>query len=70
MVDHSDFIPKRFLPTFKSHFIEVYLHDIPGLAEPFIYLCVSGRAMQTDGLFQRKRPAGLHGLPQAPPFGV
>lgn len=38
IVDHSEIIPERFLPTFNSHVIEAYLHTIPGLAEHFIYM--------------------------------
>lgn len=38
VVDHSEFIPRDNLPTFNSHVIEAYLHEIPGLAEHYIYL--------------------------------
>ena len=38
IVDHKEFIPERFLPTFNSHVIEAYLHKIPGLAEHYLYL--------------------------------
>ena len=38
VVDHKDFIPEQYLPTFNSHVIEAYLHTIPGLAEHYIYL--------------------------------
>ncbi len=37
MVNHEDYIPKRFLPCFNSSLIEIYLHRIPGLAEHFVY---------------------------------
>lgn len=37
VVLHSDIIPARFLPTFNSATIEMFLHEIPGLAEEFIY---------------------------------
>ncbi|KAF5829710.1 hypothetical protein DUNSADRAFT_15590 [Dunaliella salina] len=36
-VDHTDFIPKEFLPTFSAPAIEAHLHRIPGLSEHFIY---------------------------------
>lgn len=36
IVKHSDFIPKRYLPTFNSNTIELNLHRIPGLTERFI----------------------------------
>ncbi|MDR0827479.1 MAG: Stealth CR1 domain-containing protein [Desulfovibrio sp.] len=38
IVDHKEFIPEQFLPTFNSHVIEAWLHTIPGLAEHYIYL--------------------------------
>jgi hypothetical protein len=38
IVDHKEFIPKQYLPTFNSHVIEAYLHNIPDLAEHYIYL--------------------------------
>lgn len=34
---HSDFIPKKFLPTFNSTSIEMFLQFIPDLSEHFIY---------------------------------
>ncbi len=37
LVDHSDFIPKEFLPTYNSVVIERYIHRIPGLADRFVY---------------------------------
>ena len=37
IVEHKDFIPLRFLPTFSSHPIELNLHRIKGLAEKFVY---------------------------------
>lgn len=38
IVNHSDYIPKEYLPTFSSHPIELNLHRIKGLSEHFIYL--------------------------------
>ncbi len=37
IVNHSDVIPKEFLPTFNSRAIENYLHHIPNLSEYYIY---------------------------------
>ncbi len=37
IVNHKDFIPEEYLPTFSSHVIEMNLHRIPDLAEHFIY---------------------------------
>lgn len=37
IVDHRDYIPSEYLPTFSSHTIELNLHRIEGLAEHFVY---------------------------------
>lgn len=37
IIDHADFIPKEYLPTFNSHTIELNFHRIPGLSEQFVY---------------------------------
>ena len=37
IVNHEDFIPKQFLPCFKSTSIEMHLHKIPDLSEHFVY---------------------------------
>lgn len=37
LVKHSDFIDKKFLPTFNSHTIELNIHRIKGLSKKFVY---------------------------------
>lgn len=37
IVNHNDFIPSKYLPTFNSHVIEWNFHRIEGLTENFIY---------------------------------
>lgn len=37
LVDHKDFIPEEYLPTFSSHVIELNFHRIEGLSEQFVY---------------------------------
>lgn len=37
VVYHRDFIPEKYLPLFNSQSIEMFLKDIPGLSERFIY---------------------------------
>lgn len=37
IVLHEEFIPKKYLPTFNSTCIEMFLHNIPGLSERFLY---------------------------------
>lgn len=36
VVDHKDYIPKEYLPTFNSNCIEANLHRIKGLSEHFV----------------------------------
>lgn len=36
-VKHTDYIPKKYLPTFSSRAIELNLHRIENLAEQFVY---------------------------------
>ncbi len=37
IVNHKDYIPDRYLPTFSSHTIELNLHRIKGLSNKFVY---------------------------------
>ena len=37
IVNHKDYIPEKYLPTFNSHTIELNLHRINGIAEQFVY---------------------------------
>lgn len=37
LVDHKDYIPEKFLPSFNSSVLECHLHRIPDLAENFVY---------------------------------
>lgn len=37
IINHKDYIPERFLPTFSSHTIELNIHRINDLSEHFIY---------------------------------
>lgn len=37
IVFHRDFIPEKYLPTFNSRAMEMFLHRIPGLSERFLY---------------------------------
>ena len=39
IVNHKDYIPEKYLPTFSSHPIELNMHRIPGLSEHFVYFC-------------------------------
>ena len=37
IVNHKDYIPEEFLPTFSSHPIELNIHRISGMSEHFVY---------------------------------
>lgn len=37
IVNHEDYIPEEYLPTFSSHPIELNMHRIEGLSEHFVY---------------------------------
>lgn len=38
IVNHKDYIPKEYLPTYSSHVLELNFHRIKGLSEKFVYL--------------------------------
>lgn len=37
LVNHTDYMPNEFLPTFNSNAIELGMHRINGLSERFVY---------------------------------
>lgn len=37
IIKHEDYIPKKYLPTFSSHVIELNLHRIKDLSDNFVY---------------------------------
>lgn len=39
VVNHRDYIPEQYLPTFSSIPIELNIHRIPDLSEHFVYFC-------------------------------
>ena len=56
IVNHKDYIPEKYLPTFSSRPIELNLHRIPGLSEHFVYFNddMSLNAPVTPDFFFRK----------------
>jgi len=52
LVDHKDYIPSEYLPTFSSHTIELNLHRIGDLSEQFVYfnddLCLTALTTAED----------------------
>lgn len=54
VVDHREILPPDALPTFNSQAIETALHQVPGLAEHFVYLnddVFLGRATRPEMFF-------------------
>lgn len=59
IVRHKDFIPPKYLPLFNSSSIELFLHDIPGLAEHFVYFnddMFVTAPVGTEDLFEDGKP--------------
>ncbi len=59
IVNHKDFIPSKYLPTFSSHTIELNFHRIPDLSEQFIYFnddMIPLRPLTEDMFFQNGLP--------------
>ena len=60
IVNHKDYIPEEYLPTFNSNTIDLNFHRIPGIAEQFLYF--------NDDMFviQKSEPEDffVNGLPK------
>ena len=59
IVNHRDYIPEKYLPTFSSHPIELNLHRIPNLSEHFVYFCddmLLNNAVTPDFFFRKGKP--------------
>lgn len=59
IVLHKDIIPEKYLPTFNSCTIEMFLPFIPGLGEQFIYFnddCFPIRPCREEDFFVNGRP--------------
>lgn len=59
LVDHRDFIPQSYLPTFNCNVIELNLHRIEGLSEHFVYFnddVFLMRPCQPEDFFQAGQP--------------
>ena len=58
-MNHSDFIPRQYLPTFNSITIEHYIHKIPGLSERYIYFnddVMVNHPMRKRDFFKKGKP--------------
>lgn len=59
VIPHTEIIDQAYLPTFNSHVIESYLHQIPDLSEHFLYLnddCFIWQPLEIDDFFT---PGGI-----------
>ena len=59
IVYHRDYIPAKYLPTFSSSVIEMFIHKIPDLAENFIYSCddmLFIKPIPEDMFFKNNKP--------------
>lgn len=65
IVNHKDYIPKEYLPTFNSHTIELNMHRIEDLSEKFVYfnddMFLSDYVKESD-FFVDNLPCDLFGL--------
>ncbi len=65
IVNHREYIPEKYLPTFNSHTIELNLHRIDGLAENFVYfnddMFLTGPVEKEDFFFEGQ-PCDVYGL--------
>lgn len=65
IVNHKDYIPKKYLPTFNSHTIELNLHRIDGLSDKFVYfnddMYIVNKVKEKD-FFVKELPCDLFSL--------
>lgn len=71
IVNHKDYIPSEYLPTFNSNVIELLIHKIPNLSEQFILFnddCYINKPVRKEDFFNSKgRPLDAGVLsPQLP----
>ncbi|MDO5292851.1 MAG: stealth family protein [bacterium] len=65
IVNHKDYIPEEYLPTFNANTIELNLHRIEGLAEQFVYfnddMFITNHVKPTD-FFKDGKPRDIFAL--------
>lgn len=62
IVNHRDYIPEEYLPTFNADTIELFMHRIEGLAEHFVYFnddCFCIAPLTPDHFFHDGLPRDL-----------
>ncbi|MBQ1660011.1 MAG: Stealth CR1 domain-containing protein [Clostridia bacterium] len=65
IVNHRDYIPEKYLPTFSSHCIELNLHRIKGLSDRFVYFnddMFILKPMEQEEFFKNGMPCDTFGL--------
>lgn len=65
IVNHTDYIPAKYLPTFNSHTIELNMHRIPGLANNFVYFnddMFLTNNVEKEDFFINGAPCDVYGL--------
>ncbi len=65
IVNHRDYIPHEYLPTFNSHTIELNMHRIEGLSEHFVYFnddMFLTRPVSPEDFFRDGKPMDTFGL--------
>lgn len=65
LINHTDFIPKEYLPTFNANTIELNLHRIKGLSEQFVFFnddMFLINAMKREDFFDQDIPKYVAGL--------
>lgn len=65
IVNHKDYIPQEYLPTFSSHCIELNFHRISGLAEQFVYFnddMFLTKPAKPEDFFKNGKPRDTFGL--------
>lgn len=65
IVNHKDYIPPQYLPTFNANTIELNLHRIEGLAEQFVYFnddMFITAPVRPEDFFRNGRPMDTYAL--------
>ncbi|MFA9376834.1 MAG: Stealth CR1 domain-containing protein [Lachnotalea sp.] len=65
IVNHKDYIPEKYLPTFNANTIELNLHRIAGLAEQFVYFnddMFITRPVKPTDFFAKGKPKDIFSL--------
>lgn len=62
IINHSDYIPEKYLPTFSSHPIELNFHRIEGLSDKFVLVnddCFFTAPVRPEDFFRNGRPVDI-----------